>query len=55
VFTSATAGVNTMNSLRSEATFFRGATVGAGGSFFFCRFGFTTWTQGNRLFIGFGR
>jgi hypothetical protein len=24
-----------MNSLRSEATFFRGATVGAGGFFFF--------------------
>jgi hypothetical protein len=41
-----------MNSLRSEATFFRGATVGAGGFFFLCRFGFTTWTQGNRLFIG---
>jgi hypothetical protein len=51
VFTSAT-GINTMNSLRSEATFFRGATAGAGGFFFFCRFGFTTWTQGNRLFIG---
>jgi hypothetical protein len=51
VFTSAT-GVNTMNSLRSEAAFFRGSTTGAGGFFFFCRFGFTTWTMGDRLFVG---
>ena len=51
VFTSAT-GINTMNSLRTEAMFFRGATSGMGGFFFFCRFGFTTWTATNRLFVG---
>lgn len=51
VFTAAT-GANLMNSLRTENTFFRGSTVGSGGFFFFCRFGFTTWTTANRLFVG---
>jgi len=51
VFTSAT-GANTMNSLRTEAMFFRGAVTGMGGFFFFCRFGFTTYTVGDRLFVG---
>jgi hypothetical protein len=31
---------------------FLGSTTGAGGFFFFCRFGFTTWTMGDRLFVG---
>lgn len=51
VFTAAT-GINLMNSLRGEAMFFRGSVAGQGGFFFFCRFGFTTWTATNRLFVG---
>lgn len=50
-FTVAT-GANLQNSLRSESMFFRGASTSMGGFFFFCRFGFETWTTGNRLFIG---
>ena len=50
-FTAAT-GINLMNSLRSEAMFFRGAIAGMGGFFVFFRFGFATWTATNRLFVG---
>ena len=45
-------GINLMNSLRSEAMFFRGAVAGMGGFFFQCRFGLATWTTTNRLFVG---
>jgi len=51
VFTVGT-GINLMNSYRTDAMFFRGSTSGMGGFFFFCRFGFTTWTASNRLFVG---
>jgi hypothetical protein len=50
-FTAAT-GVNTMNSLRGEPIFYRGAIPTSGGFFFFCRAGFNTWTPTNRLFVG---
>jgi hypothetical protein len=50
-FTSAT-GANTQNSIRSESMFYRGNATGIGGFFFFCRFGFTTWTANNRAFTG---
>jgi hypothetical protein len=50
-FTAAT-GINLMNSLRSEAMFFRGGVAGMGGFFFQCRFGLSTWTATNRLFVG---
>lgn len=50
-FTVAT-GVNLMNSVRTEAMFFRGASGTQGGFFFFCRFGTHVWTAGNRAFIG---
>ena len=36
----------------SENMFFRGSVAGQGGFFFFCRFGTTTWTAGDRLFVG---
>ena len=32
--------------------FFRGSVAGQGGFFFFCRFGTTAWTAGDRLFVG---
>jgi len=53
VFTVAT-GANLQNTYRTDAMFFRGSTAGFGGFFFFCRMGFTTWTAGNRLFVGLG-
>jgi len=37
---------------RSEAMFYRGAATGSGGFFFCCRFMLSTWTAGNRLFVG---
>ncbi len=52
VFTCAT-GANLQNSLRTESMFFRGNSGSQGGFFAFCRFGFTTWTTGNRFFVGF--
>lgn len=36
----------------TEAMYFRGSISGAGGFFFFARFGFDTWTAGGRLFVG---
>ena len=36
----------------SENMFFRGSVAGQGGFFFFCRFGTTAWTAGDRLFVG---
>jgi len=36
----------------SELMFFRGSVAGQGGFFFFCRFGTTAWTAGDRLFVG---
>jgi hypothetical protein len=36
----------------SENMFFRGSVAGQGGFFFFARFGTTTWTAGDRLFVG---
>ncbi len=52
VFTVAT-GANLQNSIRSENMFYRGNAAGQGGFFSFVRFGFTTWTSNNRLFVGF--
>lgn len=51
VFTVAT-GANLMNGYRSENMFFRGNASGAGGFFFFCRFGLNVYTAGNRGFVG---
>ncbi len=34
------------------APYLRGASAGQGGLFFICRFGFETWTAGDRLFVG---
>ena len=36
----------------TENMIFRGSVSGQGGFFFFCRFGITTWTAGDRLFVG---
>ncbi len=36
----------------TENMFFRGSVAGQGGFFFFCRFGTTAWTAGDRLFVG---
>lgn len=36
----------------TENMIFRGSVTGQGGFFFFCRFGTTTWTAGDRLFVG---
>lgn len=36
----------------TENMFFRGSVTGQGGFFFFCRFGTTVWTAGDRLFVG---
>lgn len=36
----------------TENMFFRGSVAGQGGFFFFCRFGITSWTAGDRLFVG---
>jgi hypothetical protein len=36
----------------SENMFFRGSVAGQGGFFFFARFGTTTWTAGDKLFVG---
>jgi hypothetical protein len=38
--------------IRTENMFWRGSVAGQGGFFFSCRFGFTTWTAGDRLFVG---
>lgn len=51
VFTVAT-GANLQNSLRTENMFFRGSTSGMGGFFAFFRMGFTTYTAGDRCFVG---
>jgi len=36
----------------TEAMYFRGSISGAGGFFFFARFGLDAWTTGGRLFVG---
>jgi len=36
----------------TEALFWRGSITGLGGFFFYARFGFDTWTNGGRLFVG---
>lgn len=51
-FASVVTTTNQQVGTRSEALFFRGNTAGIGGFFFTCRFAFTTWTTGNRLYIG---
>jgi hypothetical protein len=43
---------NSQSGIRTEQMFFRGAAAGMGGFFFSCRFGFTTWTTNDRLFVG---
>ncbi|HEY8886059.1 MAG TPA: hypothetical protein VIM31_00985 [Candidatus Microsaccharimonas sp.] len=47
-----TAVASQQNGIRTEQMFFRGAATGMGGFFFACRFGLTTWSTNNRLFIG---
>jgi hypothetical protein len=51
-FASVVTTANQQVGTRSESLFFRGNTAGIGGFFFTCRFAFTQWTTGNRLFIG---
>jgi len=46
------AGVNIQTGIRTENMFLRGNTAGMGGFLFACRFGFETWTAGDRLFVG---
>jgi hypothetical protein len=36
----------------NQANFFRGSIAGQGGWFFHARFGFDTWTNGGRMFVG---
>jgi hypothetical protein len=38
--------------IRTENMFWRGNVAGQGGFLFVCRFGLTTWTAGDRLFVG---
>ena len=51
----ATAAANIQNGIRSELMFFRGNVTGSGGFFAAIHFGTTTWTAGDRLFIGFSK
>lgn len=52
LFPSVVITANQQVGTRSEAMFFRGNATGIGGFFFACRFMFSTWTAGNRLFVG---
>jgi hypothetical protein len=51
-FASVVTTANQQVGIRTEAMFFRGAVSGMGGFLFVCRFGITTWTAGDRLFVG---
>lgn len=51
-FASIVTTTNQQVGIRTEPMFFRGATAGMGGFLFVCRFGITTWTAGDRLFVG---
>ena len=51
-FSSVVTTVNQQVGLTSDQMFFRGNAAGMGGFFFVCRFGFNTWTAGDRLFVG---
>jgi hypothetical protein len=52
-FSTAATTPNQQVGTRSEAMFFRGGSDGQGGFFFAGKVGFDTWTDGNRLFVGF--
>ena len=51
-FASVVTTTNQQVGIRSENMFFRGAATSMGGFLFVCRFGLTTWTAGDRLFVG---
>ena len=50
----ASAAANIQNGIRSDAQFFHGNVAGNGGFFAVFHFGTSTWTAGDRLFVGFG-
>lgn len=51
-FGSVVTTVNQSVGLTSDQSFWRGNSAGLGGFYFVCRFGFNTWTAGDRLFVG---
>jgi len=51
-FAIASGTANLQVGIRTQAAFLRGSMDGMGGFLFTCRFGFDTWTAGNRLFVG---
>ncbi|MDB5160333.1 MAG: PHG11b 33 [Candidatus Saccharibacteria bacterium] len=51
-FASVVTTTNQQVGIRTENMFWRGNVAGQGGFLFVCRFGFTSWTAGDRLFVG---
>lgn len=51
-FASVVTTTNQQVGIRTENIFWRGNVAGQGGFLFVCRFGLTTWTAGDRLFVG---